>query len=569
MAVASPPLPSSSPNAFRRTMRYSSFSTSSFSFSSSPCSTSWSSSSETPSHLLWYGAAAFVALSSTGATLISSSSPSSSSSSTTCSSCESPPSSSSSSSSFSPNGPADETEDAHDDDGGNEIVRDGMDAGGKPKESSRDPIVGAAEADEYDDDDDPSKDEETSCSICLINRQGPCRKYWVKFERCMKDHGVEKERRRREKEEQEDEATASANAKAESEAEGKEEGHAIAAVSMESLQAEWDDFMEKSTRPGEEDDEDEEGEEDEEEDDEEEEEEDSDKQQSTLSDQEAEEGETLAARCDKYMLPWISCIQQHRNVYSLISNEFYQKDYVDPLEDTVPDDKRQPFAELPLETDDEDGATAAAAAAVSSIAPLEFQEGMPYSVRFRGVEVDLESWREYIEADADDNGGDDLDENKESSYSSASEREPQPRLVNAYAKFKLIEPDRKRRPIEVAYVKDQKGRLLGFDSFSKREAGGASSDDIENDDHDDDDGAGDSANGIRDDDDASGDDSQRASDGECTFHLVPGETTSVRAYAIYRGVTNAGGDGEEKREDVMYYTPEILLPGVDARSKSD
>ena len=34
----------------------------------------------------------------------------------------------------------------------------------------------------------PEDDESTTCVICLINRQGPCRPMWRKFERCMKDN---------------------------------------------------------------------------------------------------------------------------------------------------------------------------------------------------------------------------------------------------------------------------------------------------------------------------------------------------------------------------------------------
>jgi hypothetical protein len=57
--------------------------------------------------------------------------------------------------------------------------------------------------------------------------------------------------------------------------------------------------------------------------------------------------------------------------------------------------------------------------------------------------------------------------------------------------------------------------------------------------------------------------------GECTFHIIPGETTSIVAYAVYRGnargedgVGSAGG----AREDVLYYTPEIPLPQSGART---
>jgi hypothetical protein len=48
--------------------------------------------------------------------------------------------------------------------------------------------------DENDEDDDdpyanlPEHDEETDCSMCQTFRQGPCRPYWRKLERCFKDH---------------------------------------------------------------------------------------------------------------------------------------------------------------------------------------------------------------------------------------------------------------------------------------------------------------------------------------------------------------------------------------------
>ena len=54
-----------------------------------------------------------------------------------------------------------------------------------------------AEKEEENDDDPyanlPEEDDETSCTICLINRQGPCRDYWRKFERCLKDHPMHKD----------------------------------------------------------------------------------------------------------------------------------------------------------------------------------------------------------------------------------------------------------------------------------------------------------------------------------------------------------------------------------------
>lgn len=37
------------------------------------------------------------------------------------------------------------------------------------------------------------QDKETSCFICLVNREGPCRNYWRRFEKCMDDNPGEDE----------------------------------------------------------------------------------------------------------------------------------------------------------------------------------------------------------------------------------------------------------------------------------------------------------------------------------------------------------------------------------------
>ena len=139
-----------------------------------------------------------------------------------------------------PTGPADVMEDSDD----IVIVEDGMDAGVQDTSSSESPAdVGPADAEE-DDDDDPSNDEETSCSICLINRQGPCRKYWLKFERCMKEHSAEKEK-----------TIAEAESKEAEEAKSEEESNDDTILTeQEQIESEWDAFMEKSIRPGEDDD---------------------------------------------------------------------------------------------------------------------------------------------------------------------------------------------------------------------------------------------------------------------------------------------------------------------------
>lgn len=137
-------------------------------------------------------------------------------------------------------GPADEMEENED------IVEvtDGMDAGVDTPSPDSPTDVGPADAEE-DDEDDPSTDEETSCSICLINRQGPCRKYWLKFERCMKEHSAEKEKT----------IAAEAESKEAKDAANKEASDADTnLMEQEEIEREWDAFMEKSIQPGEDDD---------------------------------------------------------------------------------------------------------------------------------------------------------------------------------------------------------------------------------------------------------------------------------------------------------------------------
>ncbi|KAK1749199.1 hypothetical protein QTG54_001138 [Skeletonema marinoi] len=388
-------------------------------------------------------------------------------------------------------GPADVMEESDD----FVIVEDGMDAGVADSDtSSPDSPTDAGPADaEEDDEEDPSNDEETSCSICLINRQGPCRKYWLQFERCMKEHSAEKEK-----------TIAEADSKeAEEAAKKEEEDDDTELTEQAQIEREWDAFMEKSIRPGEDDDDDDDDDDDEDDDDEDQ---DDDENESGKEGIPEKEEITLAERCDKFMIPWIGCIQEHRNIYSLISNDFYQKDYVDPLEDAVLESNRQQFSK----------------------SDAEIGESCGYVLRFNGVEVDLGNWREHVEADADVDSG----EEEEQTHIPQGD---EPHLINAYAKFQLTDP-KSGQPIEVAYIKDQKGRLLGFDSFTKQK-----SPDNENNNEDD-------------------ERTDVSNEGECTFHLVPGETTIVTAYAIYRG-QREGDDGESVREDNLYYTSEIPLPG--------
>ncbi len=534
------------------------------------------------------------------------------------------PISSSSSSTNTSIGLADETDD-NDTAPNSILLHDGMDAstgsgdahdggsgGGEGNETVRGPTDDADDdnndiADTYnsDDDDDeanddPSMDEETTCSICLINRRGPCRKYWLKFEKCMKEH------HNAEKKEDEREGMVQGgtreNVKNDSDGIGSNNmncddgGNKGAVPSLSLLEDGWDEFMTKSTRPGEEDDDEDEvdkDDDDDDDDDEEEEGEDDDgttTKDSTTIDTKASATTTtkttptssLAERCDKHMIPWIECIQRHRNTYSLISNDFYQGDYIDPLEYSIPEERRALFGAFKgIEHEEEKKSLEAV-----DIRNDDSDDGVKsgnggYVVKFNGVEIDLESWKEHIDAETDsDEEDDNYDIGKNVIARTAStvniNDDDGPHLVNASAKFQLTDPNAKISPnekcydsgrgqIEVAYIKDQQGRLLGFDSFNstKKEKNVDSSD----------------GNNP-------GEESASTNTtiiGECTFHIVPGETTSIVAYAIYRDTTTTTTTATAKygerdgastiggstimREDILYHTPEIPLPGTFRRKK--
>lgn len=104
----------------------------------------------------------------------------------------------------------------------------------------------------------PEEDERTTCTVCLVNRQGPCRDYWRKFEKCLKDHPLESD-----KEGEDEEANATPDT----------------------------------------------------------------------------EHEHPSAACDRFMLPWLTCIQSYRNMYTLYFNYLNQLELIEPIEKDIRDDE--------------------------------------------------------------------------------------------------------------------------------------------------------------------------------------------------------------------------------------
>jgi hypothetical protein len=84
-----------------------------------------------------------------------------------------------------------------------------------------------------------------------------------------------------------------------------------------------------------------------------------------------------------------------------------------------------------------------------------------YVVKFMVAEVDSGNWREHLEAQAEEDFLVKEEEEEALQQEMTHKKVKGPHLINAYAKFKLTESDT-HNTVEVAYIKDQKGRLLGF-----------------------------------------------------------------------------------------------------------
>ena len=346
-----------------------------------------------------------------------------------------------------------------------------------PADDAEDPDQGADPYDNL-----PDEDEPTGCTICLINRQGPCRPFWRKFERCMKDHG--------------DTSLGDSGGDDDKSGEGGEDG--------------GDDKADDGN----------------------------------------DGGGSLAEMCDKYMLPWLNCIQAYRNTYTLITNNFYQKEYVDALEDAVPEEDRGMLGKDGVWSVDDN--------------------------------VDLSLWNDYVEdqkkqlKDAEqvegEGKGDDavmsdeeveeainlakayLKEKEEGSSDGGDEKVREgtsdgetpvdPVLIAATAKIIMRDPI-SGHPIDMAYVRDQDGRVLGFEQFSneKKLLRGEAVD---------------------------GDDGQpmeAPSTANCGFHIQPGETASFKVFALYREnvpCPESPLEGEEEKEppkveEKLYFSQAIPL----------
>ena len=235
----------------------------------------------------------------------------------------------------------------------------------------------------------PEEDEETGCTICMINRNGPCRPLWRKFEYCLKDH------QSKEDEKKEDGEKSKGEENSNSEETSSQDDH-------------HDDDEAKS------------------------------------------EAESLGESCDKYMMPWLECVQSHRNLYQLFTNQVYQREYVDIIEESLlevgkPEKWTDPIVDM------------------SDIVSYLKEKGYLSDDLSPEQSEAIQNWRP--EPQQDDEEG---YLEQEPIYDPATFTKD-PELLDVRISVNLKDQG---LPIDIAYARDETGRVLGFEQFKSAQEQG-------------------------------------------------------------------------------------------------
>lgn len=208
---------------------------------------------------------------------------------------------------------------------------------------------------------------------------------------------------------------------------------------------------------------------------------------------------SMSEQCDIYMLPWITCIQGFRNRYTLIANDFFQHEMIGEVEKAINEDEKVLLDNI----------------AISSI-----------------VQVGSE-WNE-----VDKTQGKELADDEDAI------------LVEGIAKINLWD-GKSLRPIEIAFVKDQDGTLLGYEQFFdfKKSIKG----------------------------NALGEQSSKV--GACNFHVNPSTTKSIQIFALYRDQEelsiieedtkspNAEIAKPKERKQALFYSNLVDMKNVPVQAK--
>lgn len=292
----------------------------------------------------------------------------------------------------------------------------------------------------------PEEDEPTSCQICKINRQGPCRPMWRKFERCMKDNMP--------RDDSEDTTDADTHSNSST---GDHHDH------------DDDDNTELS--------------------------------QDNPNDTNTSESEnSVGTQCDKYMMPWVECIQKYPGIYTLLANKVYQEEFLDQYElELKKVHKIKPLLWKGMDVDWSDLWAYAKANNMTlddfGATPIDWKHLL--SGRYGRRDLD-----DYVR-DRDVRCKERVlflgDTMKEEPIYDQDTFQGDPPVVEVRVRVPMVDPD--GRPIDVCYVRDQTGRVLGFDQFNSQKDEGVQ-------------------------------------DHYLRFHVQPGKTCCVKFYKVYKGTDN-------------------------------
>ena len=283
----------------------------------------------------------------------------------------------------------------------------------------------------------PQEDEPTTCSICLINRQGPCRNHWRWFEKCLKLSSTH--------------SSDQSNTE-----EYKQNDNSIdQGADIKNSDSE-DDLGQKETNYS----------------------------SNSSSDFDL---------CMKASMVWMECVDQHRSLYSYYTNRHFQPELITMEQNISETNKSNSFSinmkpSLDLISYQEfmetltQQSTETAKSNLLSEDPISIENNLQANVQSTENHPDIQS-----SINHDTNHG--KNERKKDKNS------PPEHLIPSYAKIQLLD-ENTSYPIEIGYIKDQNGDLLGFDYFSREKK-------------------------------------ENLQSGDITFHLTP-ETTSVSVFCLYR-----------------------------------
>jgi len=257
---------------------------------------------------------------------------------------------------------------------------------------------------------------------------------------------------------------------------------------------------------------------------------------------------SVAEKCDTYMFPWVTCMQEHPNLYRMLYNQLTQHEYVDEYETSLYWNNNNPphqewkinidndidFTQLWSSTDNSDSNTTTTTTAIDQYHPDAMAKNYKTDADWAYFFLQLKTTDiDYYEKKKQNN----KILMEENIIYDANTYEGDPKLVECGVRIPLFltENDHNNATLEMCYVRDQNGRMLGMDQFS-------------------------SLLHPRENNDKETSETQQQPplspqhEEVLKFYIEPGKTTSLRFYKVYQSTipkkdNDTADDNEDKKED--------------------